>query len=111
MKARLRKDKVVTRVVRELEAALTSQVPMGKALIFTLGAPIKVPRQLVAALTSLGTEQLKRGCNRIGGGELRFNGALPAGISLARRIRGRKCQGRSVYLSSDFQASETREIF
>ena len=49
------------RVVRDLEAGLASQVPVGKALIFTLGAPIKVPKQLVAALTKVGTEQLRKG--------------------------------------------------
>ncbi len=47
---------VARRVLRDIESALRAHVPDGKTLIVTLGAPIKVPTKLVAALTStLGT--------------------------------------------------------
>jgi hypothetical protein len=49
--ARLREDKVAQRVLRALEDALRAHVPDGKTIVLTLGAPIKVPRQLIAALT------------------------------------------------------------
>ena len=51
-KARMREDKVALRVLRDIESALRAEVPDGKTIIFTLGAPIKVPAKLVAALTS-----------------------------------------------------------
>lgn len=49
--ARLREDRVAQRVLRDLDAALRGSVPHGRALVLTLGAPIKVSKQLVAALT------------------------------------------------------------
>jgi hypothetical protein len=51
-KARLREDVVARRVVRDLEGALATHVPDRKTVIFTLGAPIKEPKKLVAALTN-----------------------------------------------------------
>ena len=51
--ARLREDRVALGVLRVLESALRSQVPNRKCLILTLGAPIRVPRRLTAALTNL----------------------------------------------------------
>ncbi len=52
-KARLREDRVARRVLRDLHSALHAHVPSGKAIILTLGAPIKVPKRLIAALTKL----------------------------------------------------------
>jgi hypothetical protein len=52
-KARLRDDGVARRVLRNLEAALRAHVPDGKTLLLTLGAPIKEPKKLLAALTEL----------------------------------------------------------
>src|SRR5579863_4373379 len=52
-KPRLREDRVAQRVLREIDGALRTHVPNGKTLLFTLGAPIKVPRQLIVALTKL----------------------------------------------------------
>lgn len=51
-RARLREDVVAQRVLREIEGTLCTHVPDGKTLILTLGAPIKVPKKLLAALTS-----------------------------------------------------------
>ncbi len=51
-RARLREDRVAQRTLREIESALGTHVPDGKTIVFTLGAPIKVPAQLIAALTS-----------------------------------------------------------
>lgn len=51
VKERLREDVVARRVVRDIESALHAHVPDGKTIILTLGAPIKVPNKLVAALT------------------------------------------------------------
>jgi hypothetical protein len=51
--ARLREDRVAQRVLRDLEIALHTRVPNHKSLILTLGAPIKVPKKLIAALTTL----------------------------------------------------------
>jgi hypothetical protein len=50
---RLREDRVALRVLRVLDSALHSQVPNRKCLILTLGAPIRVPRRLTAALANL----------------------------------------------------------
>jgi hypothetical protein len=50
-KARLREDAVALRVLREIESALSARVPKGKTIVLTLGAPIKVPRKLIAVLT------------------------------------------------------------
>lgn len=52
---RLREDRVAQRVLRDLEIAVGGHAH-GRAVIVTLGAPIKVPSQLVAALA----EQLRR---------------------------------------------------
>lgn len=51
-RARLREDKVAQRVLRAIESALRARVPDGAAIILTLGAPIKVPNRLVAALAN-----------------------------------------------------------
>ena len=52
-KARLREDRVALRVLRDLKIALHARVPNDKSIILTLGAPIKVPKKLIAALTTL----------------------------------------------------------
>ena len=52
-KARLREDRVALGVLHDLKSALRTQVPDGKTIILTLGAPIKVSTQLVAALTRI----------------------------------------------------------
>jgi hypothetical protein len=59
--ARLREDRVARRVLRDIESALHAQVPNRKTLILTLGAPIQVPTQLVAALTKLLVDYLQSG--------------------------------------------------
>lgn len=51
-KARLREDVVARRVLRDIECALRAHVPAGKTIILTLGAPIKAPQKLLAALTN-----------------------------------------------------------
>ena len=58
-KARLRDDRVARRVLRDLHIALHAHVPRGRSIILTLGAPIKVPKQLVAALTKLLVEYVQ----------------------------------------------------
>jgi hypothetical protein len=58
---RLREDVVARRVLRDIEAALRSHVPNGKSIILTLGAPIKVPKKLIAALTKLLRDAIQRG--------------------------------------------------
>jgi hypothetical protein len=60
-KVRLREDKVAQRVLRDLESALHAHVPAGKSVILTLGAPIKVSRQLVVALTDVLVTYLESG--------------------------------------------------
>lgn len=64
-KARLREDAVARRVLRELERALLAQVPDGKTLILTLGAPIIEPKKLVAAVTEMLLAYLKGGAEEI----------------------------------------------
>lgn len=64
-KARLREDVVARRVLRDIEAALRAHVPDGKAIILTLGAPIKVPSQLVSSLTNVLLNYLKSGADEI----------------------------------------------
>jgi hypothetical protein len=60
-KVRLREDKVAQRVLRDLEVALHPHVPTGKSVILTLGAPIKVSRKLVIALTDVLVTYLESG--------------------------------------------------
>jgi hypothetical protein len=55
-RARLREDKVALRVLRDLESAPALE---GKSIVFTLGAPIKLPNQLVAALSELFRARLR----------------------------------------------------
>jgi hypothetical protein len=50
-KARFRDDAVARRVLRDLETAVRGHVPDGKTLVLTLGAPIKEPKKVLAALT------------------------------------------------------------
>ena len=50
-RARLREDRVAQRVLRDLERKLNPQLNDGRTIILTLGAPIRVARKLVAALT------------------------------------------------------------
>jgi hypothetical protein len=60
-KVRLREDKVAQRVLRDLESALHAPEPAGKSVILTLGAPIKVSRKLVVALTDVLVTYLESG--------------------------------------------------
>ena len=48
---RVREDRVALRVLQEIETALSASVPPGRTLVFTLGAPIQRPRDLIVALT------------------------------------------------------------
>jgi hypothetical protein len=64
-KARLREDKVAKRVLRDLESALRAHVPAGKSVILTLGAPIKVSKKLVVALTDLLVTYLESGLEEV----------------------------------------------
>jgi len=59
VRARLREDVVARRVLRDIESALRAHVPNGKTIILTLGAPIKVPKKLVVALTKLLLEHIQ----------------------------------------------------
>jgi hypothetical protein len=53
----LRFDKVVVRLVGGLKAALADVVPQGRAVVFTVAAPIRLPATTAAAL-----ENLARNC-------------------------------------------------
>jgi hypothetical protein len=64
-KARFREDKIAQRVLRDLESALHAHVPAGKAVILTLGAPIKVANKLVVALTNLLVTYLDGGAEEV----------------------------------------------
>ena len=64
-KARLREDRVAQRVLRDLEGALRAHVPDGKTIILTLGAPIKVPNKLVAALAKMLPAYLESGAEEV----------------------------------------------
>jgi hypothetical protein len=64
-KARLREDKVAQRVLRDLESALYAYVPAGKTVILTLGAPIKVSKKLVVALTDVLEAYLESGLEEV----------------------------------------------
>jgi hypothetical protein len=64
-KPRLREDRVAQRVLRDIESALRAHVPDGKSIIVTLGAPIKVPNQLLAALTDMLLKYLESGAQEI----------------------------------------------
>jgi hypothetical protein len=64
-KARLREDKVAQRVLRNLESALHAHVPAGKSVILTLGAPIKVSKKLVVALTDVLVTYLESGLEEV----------------------------------------------
>lgn len=59
--ARLREDVVARAALRDIESALGSCVPNRKCLILTLGAPIKVPKKLIAALTPLLLDYIQSG--------------------------------------------------
>ncbi len=52
-KLRLRFDKVASRLVGGLTAALASVVPEGQAVVFTISAPIRLPAQTAAALEKM----------------------------------------------------------
>ena len=64
-KARLREDVVARRVLRDMESALRAHVPDGKTIILTLGAPIKVPKKLLAALTNMLLTYLESGAEEV----------------------------------------------
>jgi hypothetical protein len=59
--ARLREDVVARRVLRDIDSALRSHVPNRKSIILTVGAPIKVPKKLIAALTTLLLDYIRSG--------------------------------------------------
>lgn len=63
--ARLREDKVAQRVLRDINSALHAHVPAAKTIILTLGAPIKLPNKLVAALASVLLAYLKAGAAEV----------------------------------------------
>jgi hypothetical protein len=84
-KARLREDRVAQRVLRDIEAAMRPRVPAGKSIILTLGAPIKVPNQLVAVLTNLLAAYLETGTEA----------ADVKKILLGNRVRFRVVKSRS----------------
>jgi hypothetical protein len=52
---------VARRVLSQIENALRGRVPDGRTLILTLGAPIKVPKLLVGALTDILLAYLESG--------------------------------------------------
>jgi hypothetical protein len=62
---RLREDKVAQRVLRDINSALDAHVPAGRAIVLTLGAPIKLPNKLVAALAALLLAYLKAGAAEV----------------------------------------------
>ena len=64
-KARLREDVVARRVLRDIESALRAHVPDGKTIVLTLGAPIRVSKKLVAALTNMLPTYLESGVEEI----------------------------------------------
>ena len=51
--------------LRDLESGLRAQVPDGKTVIFTLGAPILEPRKLIAALTETLVSYLKSSADEV----------------------------------------------
>jgi hypothetical protein len=63
--ARLREDKTAQRVLRDIESALRAHVPVGKTIILTLGAPIKVPKKLVTTLTDVLLYYLESGAEEV----------------------------------------------
>ncbi len=77
-RARLRDDKVTRRVLPDIEEKVRRLVPHGRSIILTLGAPIKVPSQLVAALTATLSASLESGAaeaeekRTISGNRVRF---------------------------------------
>jgi hypothetical protein len=62
---RLRFDRVVLRLVGDLQAALSEAVPDGQALIVTVTAPIRLPGKTADALTSMIRDRLARRPARI----------------------------------------------
>ena len=64
-KARLREDVVARRVLRDIEGAMRAHVPDGKTIILTLGAPIRVPKKLLAALTNMLLTYLESGAKEV----------------------------------------------
>lgn len=52
-------------VLRDIESALAAHVPDGKTVILTLGAPIKVPSKLDAALTNVLRASLESGAEGV----------------------------------------------
>jgi hypothetical protein len=64
-KARFRDDAVARRVLRNLETAVGGHVPDGKILVLTLGAPIKEPKKVLAALTEVLLRYLQGGVENV----------------------------------------------
>jgi hypothetical protein len=52
-KLRLRFDKVASRLVDGLKAALASAVPEGETVVFTISAPVRLPAKTAMALDQL----------------------------------------------------------
>src|SRR5580692_4056649 len=95
-KVRLREDKVAQRVLRDLESALHSHVPAGKAVILTLGAPIRVANKLVVALTDVLATYLDSG---------------PEDVDEKRTILGNRVRFRVVEPSSRWPAKVIGFVF
>jgi hypothetical protein len=64
-KPRFRDDAVARRVLRNLDTAVQAHVPGGKTLVLTLGAPIKEPKKLLAALTKMLLSYLRSGAEDV----------------------------------------------
>ena len=62
---RLRFDRVVLRLVGDLQAALSAAVPDGQAVVVTVTAPIRLPGKTADALTSMIRDRLARRPARI----------------------------------------------
>jgi hypothetical protein len=62
---RLRFDRVVLRLVGDLQAALSDAVPDGQAVVVTVTAPIRLPGKTADALTSMIRDRLARRPARI----------------------------------------------
>lgn len=78
----LRFDKVVLRLIGRLQTALTSVVPDGEAVIFTVTAPIRLPAKTAAVLEGLVRNGLPHGESRevVHGNQVRIcrlSGILP----------------------------------
>ena len=69
-KARLRGDVVALRVLRDIESVLRAHVPNGRAIVLTLGAPIKVPQEVGRRADEPAAGLNRRKSEETGAGEL-----------------------------------------